>query len=350
MARRGPTGCSLLVGNPTAHSGKAGKAIKAAMNGLERARLRPEFFPTLPEGATVAALSQRLETGDIARVIYLGGDGTFAETAKGIILARERYGVDVPLGMLPMGTANDQGRSFGVQAGIKALDANIQIIVEGVEQWLDVGRVEALDETGQPIAQDLWFDSWGVGLSAQILAKRNRDRQIVAKMPLLRQIYRDRLVYVRAGISSYFRSLLRRRKCAAEIIIDGQRLEYQGVTDIVITGTILYGGDWIFAPEGKPDDGMFEVVIMKSHADWAGATLVSHKRLPVTDDELAVLGVRRNKCPAGKNIEVRLFRPAGISQLHSQIDGEEFTYADHYRVENLFHHLRIIVPEDPHWV
>ena len=36
-------------------------------------------------------------------------------------LGRERAGVDVPLGMLPMGTANDQGRSFGIVAGVKAL-------------------------------------------------------------------------------------------------------------------------------------------------------------------------------------------------------------------------------------
>ncbi len=350
MARRGSNGRSLLVGNPTAHSGKAGKAIKAAMHVLEQARLHPEFFATLPDGATVPALSERLETGDIARVIYLGGDGTFADTAKGIILARESYGVDVPLGMLPMGTANDQGRSFGVRAGIKALETNVQIIAEGIEQWLDVGRVEALDEAGVVVAQDLWFDSWGVGLSAQILAKRNRERELVAKVPVIRQIYRDKLVYVRAGISSYFRSLLRRRKCAAEITIDGERHEYQGVTDIVITGTILYGGDWIFAPECKPDDGKFEVVIMKSHADWASATVVAHKKLPVTEDELEVLGVRRRRWNAGKHIEVRLFRPTGISKLHSQIDGEEFTYADHYRIENLFHHLRIIVPEDPHWV
>ena len=49
---------SLLVGNPTARSGKAAKAIEAAMTGLQAARLQPEFFSTLPDGATVAALAQ----------------------------------------------------------------------------------------------------------------------------------------------------------------------------------------------------------------------------------------------------------------------------------------------------
>ena len=65
-----------------------------ALAGLEGAGLQPEFFPTRPAGETVAGLADRLEHEDVARVIYLGGDGTFAEAAKGIILARERGGID----------------------------------------------------------------------------------------------------------------------------------------------------------------------------------------------------------------------------------------------------------------
>ena len=177
---------TLLVGNPTARTGKAKRAIESAMAYLKKAGLNPEFFSTLPEGRTVAALADRLEAvDDVARVAYLGGDGTFAESAKGIILARERTGANHPLAMLPMGTANDQGRSFGIQAGEKALEANIDIIKEGVEGWLDVGRVEALDTHGEVIGQDLWFDNTGFGLSARILAQRNRDIEKVKRFPIL---------------------------------------------------------------------------------------------------------------------------------------------------------------------
>lgn len=341
---------SLLVANPTARTGKAAAAIELAMRSLERARLSPEFFATSPAGATVPALAERLEAGDVARVIYLGGDGTFADTAKGIILARERSGVDVPMGMLPMGTANDQGRSFGVGAGIKAIARNVQIIADGIESWLDVGRVIGFGEAGEVLVQDLWFDSWGVGLSAQILAKRNAEREKVARVPLIRQLYRDKSIYVRAAFSSYFRTLIGRSRFAAAITIDGVCHEYDGVTDIVVKGTMLYGGDWIFAPESKPDDGRFEVVVMKGHADWMAATITAHKRNPVTRDDLAVLGVRRREIPSGKDIEVRIFRSPRIRRLYAQLDGEESRYCDHYKVENLFHSLRIIVPADPHWI
>lgn len=341
---------SLLVANPTARSGKAKRYIDKAMEALEEAHLHPEFFATLPQGATVEALAERLEKDDAARVIYMGGDGTFAEAAKGIILARERTGIDVPLGMLPMGTANDQGRSFGIVAGVKALPRNVEVIAAGVEQWLDVGRIEALDEGGEPVATDLWFDSCGVGLSARILFQRNRDREFVERMPLVRRVYRDKLVYTSATIRSLLSGMVSRTSFAAELSVDGETSELTGVTDILMQGTILYAGDWIFDADAKPDDGRFEVVVLRGHADWAAAAIGGHKRNPVTGDDLEVLGVPRRSVPKAKHIELRLFKPAGLDEIPAQIDGEEWISTNHYRVENLFHHLRIVVPEDPHWV
>jgi diacylglycerol kinase family enzyme len=341
---------TLLVANPTARSGKAKAYIDKAMRALDDAHLQPEFFATLPEGATVAALAERLERDDAARVVYMGGDGTFAEAAKGIILARERSGVDVPLGMLPMGTANDQGRSFGIVAGSKALARNVKIIAAGVEQWLDVGRIEALDDAGVPVAQDLWFDSCGVGLSAEILFRRNRDREFVEHIPLLRRFYRDKLVYTSATVRTLLLGLVGRSTFSVEMSIDGDTREYTGVSDILLQGTILYAGDWIFDPEAKPDDGKFEVVVLRGHADWAAAAIGGFKLNPVTGDDLEVLGVARREVPRGKHIEMRVVRPTGIERVPAQIDGEEWVSTDHYRIDNLFHHLRIIVPEDPHWV
>lgn len=344
---------TLLVANPTARTGKAARGIDRALTGLAGSGLEPEFFPTLPEGATVSALADRLEREDVARVVYLGGDGTFAESAKGIILARERSGVDIPLGMLPMGTANDQGRSFGISAGIRALDTNIQTIVVGCEQWLDVGRIEALDDHGEVSRSDLWFDNCGFGLSARILAQRNRDRERVQKLPLVNMLYRDKLVYAGAAFSELFRSMVggpQGSLFSCEVAVDGEIVEWVGLTDLAINGTILYGGEWIFVDDAKADDGKFEVVPFRSHADWVTAAIGSHKRNPVTGDDLEVVGLRSRDFRRGGHIDVRLFRPSGSEQIAAQIDGEEFVSAEHYRVDNLFHHLRIIVPEDSHWI
>ncbi len=308
-------------------------------------------MPTRPGGATVQTVAARLEREDVARVVYMGGDGTFAEAAKGIILARERSGVDVPLGMLPMGTANDQGRSFGVAAGERALPRNIDVIAEGVEQWLDVGRISAFDDHGDCLKQDLWFDSCGVGLSAQILYARNRDREWVGRIPVIRELYRDKLIYTGAAVRSLARGLFfGGRRFSVELTIDGETHEHTAVTDLLVQGTIVYAGDWIFDPDAKADDGQFEIVIIRGAADWTAAAISGHRHNPVTPDDLEVLGLPRRQVPVGRDIEFRIFRPEGLDQVHTQIDGEEWTSADHFRVENLFHHLRIIVPEDPHWI
>jgi diacylglycerol kinase family enzyme len=344
------TSKSLLLANPTARTGKAEKTIKRAMEALAAVGLDPEFLPTRPEG-TVDALAERLEREDVRRVVYLGGDGTFAEAAKGIILARERGGVDVPLAMLPMGTANNQGRSFGIMAGDKALEDNVRVVAEGVEQWLDVGRVRALDPRGEVIADDLWFDSMGFGLSARILAQRNRDVRAVDRIPLLKNLYRDKVLYVGAGFNSFFRTMAERMRFSIEITTDGEVHEYTGCTDIVVNGTLLYGGDWIFYEHSKPDDGKFEVIVMQGHGDWFRNTIASHKRNPVTDDDREQVGLNHNrKVVQGSEIELRVFRPEHVDPLPGQIDGEEFVSADHYQVENLFHYLRIIVPEERGWV
>jgi diacylglycerol kinase family enzyme len=342
--------CTLLVANPTAQSGKARRSIDEAMDVLGDAGLDPEFFATLPEGKTVGALADRLEGEDAARVVYMGGDGTFAEAAKGIILARERAGVDVPLGMLPMGTANDQGRSFGILAGSKALHRNVEIIAEGVEQWLDAGRIQAFDREGATVADDLWFDSCGIGLSAQILYTRNRDREWVEHMPFLRRFYRDKVVYTSATLRTLLKGLVSQMTFSLELTIDDTHEEYEGVTDLLLQGTILYAGDWIFDPSSRPDDGKFEVVVLRGHADWAAAAIGGYKRNPVTEDDLEVLGLPPRQVPKGKTVELRIVRPAGLEAVCAQIDGEEFVSTEHYRIENLFHHLRIIVPDDPHWV
>ena len=49
--------------------------------------------------------------------------------------AKER----VALGMLPTGTANDQGKSFGLEALPEALERNVEVIANGHETRLDVG-------------------------------------------------------------------------------------------------------------------------------------------------------------------------------------------------------------------
>src|SRR5580658_2297167 len=99
----------LLVGNPTAQSGKNAARIERARTALREAGVTCDLLPTLPDGATIAAVTRALDDGGYGVVIAMGGDGTFREVASGLLESKRSTGI--ALGMLPTGTANDQGRS-----------------------------------------------------------------------------------------------------------------------------------------------------------------------------------------------------------------------------------------------
>ena len=101
------------------------------------------------------------------------------------------------MGMLPTGTANDQGKSFGLDAGPGALERNVAVIAAGETVGCDVGRL-VIERGLKEIHRDLFFDSFSVGLGAASLATRNRDRERVGRIPGLGTIYRDQLVYAGA--------------------------------------------------------------------------------------------------------------------------------------------------------
>src|SRR5690606_33425028 len=76
---------AVLVANPTAHSGKAAEWIRHARACLDEVQIAHRFVPTEPDGATIERVTEAIDTGGARLVIYMGGDGTFAEVAKGIL-------------------------------------------------------------------------------------------------------------------------------------------------------------------------------------------------------------------------------------------------------------------------
>ena len=180
----------LLVGNPTAQSGKNQERIDRALALMKDAGLATDLLPTLPGGKTIAAVRAALESGSYRTVIAMGGDGTFREVAAGLYTSQRRE--EVSLGMLPTGTANDQGKSFGLQSDEAALTRNVDVIRAAHETRLDVGIYRAGGVSGPA---DYFFDSCGWGLSARVLAQRNKDRAVVETLGPLKELYRDHAVY-----------------------------------------------------------------------------------------------------------------------------------------------------------
>jgi diacylglycerol kinase (ATP) len=93
---------------------------------------------------------------DVDLVAVGGGDGTLNAAAQGVI-AR-----GLPLGILPLGTANDLARTLDIPTD---LDAAARIIAEGHTRRIDLGLVN-----DQP-----FFNVASIGLSAELAQELTRE-------------------------------------------------------------------------------------------------------------------------------------------------------------------------------
>jgi diacylglycerol kinase family enzyme len=331
----------LLVGNPTAQSGKNAERIQRALRMFETHAQTAELFPTLPGGRTIDALRARLDAGPERVVVAMGGDGTFREVASGILGSRRAS--EIAMGMLPTGTANDQGKSFGLSATEDALARNVEVVVAGNETRLDAGELSLLADDGKVEERALFFDSAGWGLSARVLAVRNRDREIVAGLGPLKELYRDQLVYAGALIRTFLEAQVIDDKFTAVVEADGTTHTFHGLTDLVIKGTRVYGGAWVFDRESLHDDGAFELVVFRGKREWASKAIVDLDGNPVTEEMLNKIGIEHSKPIRAKRFEITLAAEGEVA-ISAQIDGEEFRSTQLSRVEVLPRALRLIVP------
>ncbi|MBI4346576.1 MAG: hypothetical protein HY553_06955 [Elusimicrobia bacterium] len=329
----------LLVANPTAQSGKNAARIARVRRMLETLGLEHDFVPTEAGGGTVEAVRHALDGGAYRTAISMGGDGTFAEVAKGILGSRRK--AEVRLAMLPTGTANDQGKSFGLASDDGALERNCRVVVAGLETRLDVGSLRALSKAGKTLRRDLFFDSAGWGLSARVLARRNLDRKAVSKVPVLKDLWRDQLVYAGALAKSFLDPSLDLAKFDARVVADGTAVEWRGLLDLVVKGTPVYGGSWVLDRAARPGDGRFEVVPFTGRRDFVSKALAKLDHAKPLEDVLGGLGLEPARGLSAGCIAIELSN----GDVEAQIDGEEFPSSARVEIEVLKRALRLVVPQ-----
>ena len=331
---------AVLVANPTAHSGKAADWIRHARALLDGAQIAHRFVATEPDGATVDRVREAIDDGGARVMIYMGGDGTFAEVAKGVLCSD--HAGEVAMGMLPTGTANDQGKSFGLDAGPGALERNVAVIAAGDTIGCDVGMLE-IERGLKEVHRDLFFDSFSIGLGASSLATRNRDRERVSRIPGLGALYRDQLVYIGAVAQRFVESYVVDIKFDLDTVIDGAVHHLGPLLDVIVKNTRIFGGEWIFDPQAEADDGRFELVPITGRRDFTAKLLANLRHSPLGPDDLERLGVAIAQPLVGTRFELSVRAEGGVLPP-AQIDGEEIPAGDRYRITVAARALRLIVP------
>lgn len=175
-----------------------------------------------------------VESGDIDMLVVAGGDGAAGLGAN--ICA----GTDVPLGIVAVGTGNDNARELGLP--VQDVDASVDRILNGQTRRMDLGRV--LGDDGQRVRDYLGVLS--CGFDAVVNERANT------------------MVWPR-GPQRYNLAILRELPVFGSIryqlTIDGAEREVDGMLVCIANGR-AFGGGMKVAPAADVEDGLLDVVIV----------------------------------------------------------------------------------------
>lgn len=238
-----------VVVNPAAGGGGMGRAWPSFAEALTRRFGTFEMRETKGPGeASVAAhglAAQGAET-----VVAAGGDGTVSEVADGLIKFAAEGGAAPALAAMPVGTGTDFARCFGVP---REAEACARAIAEAAPRRIDAGRVSFVDDTGRAAVRH-FVSVASLGISGAI------DRTINAAAAKRR----GRL----SGKALFFfytaRELLRYRFPEVSIAVDGGEPFTARIVLVAVANNPSFGGGMMIAPDAKPDDGRFEIVVARA--------------------------------------------------------------------------------------
>lgn len=205
-----------------------------------------EFEPVFTErpGHATEIAIEYIEGDGYRKVVVVGGDGTMNEVVNGIFHQKRFRTTDITLGMITVGTGNDWGRMFGIpsdyEEAVKVLTRN-QTFIQ------DAGIVSYCNED-EP-AKRYFVNIAGMGFDAEVARKTNRMKQKGKGGVLLYFI-------------NIFTSLINFRHVEALINVDGFDVENKIFSMNV--GICRYnGGGMIQAPNAVPDDGLFDLTVIR---------------------------------------------------------------------------------------
>ena len=196
-----------------------------------------DYFKHLPHTIEICILPTKDDTGTISyridklqatRVVAVGGDGTVS------LLAKQLYGTNLIMGILPAGSANGMAKELQIpEIPEEALD----IIINGQVKYCDAIKIND-NETSLHLSD--------FGLNARLIKYFDESR------------LRGKWGYARMVI----KVLWRQKLMTAHIVADHINLKTNAYM-IVIANATKYGTGAVINPEGKLDDGLFEIIIFR---------------------------------------------------------------------------------------
>ncbi|WP_293127966.1 lipid kinase [Microcoleus sp. bin38.metabat.b11b12b14.051] len=221
---------ALLLVNQ--HSRKGEKLLSQATEKLQA--LDFELIVESTERARELSDTIRRYQNQVELVIVGGGDGTLNAAIAGLIDTK------LPLGILPMGTANDLARTLEIPTDLAAA---CQVIASGKVRLIDLGWVNG----------EHFFNVASLGLSVEITQRLTKD------------------VKQRWGVLAYaftaLQTILKSRPFRAEIKVNNQCFNVKSI-QIAIGNGSYYGGGMKVAEDATIDDMRLDLYSLETKSWW----------------------------------------------------------------------------------
>lgn len=226
----------------------------------------------LPEDCIPDQVKQVIENSKADRVIAVGGDGTLKLVAECL------NGKNTPIGIIPAGSANGMAKELGIPLDVKEA---LQLTVSGSPKKIHLVMVN----------NELCIHLSDIGFNAYIVKKFDDLPQ------------RGMWGYARAT----WKALWSHHKMEVEFDIEGETIRSEAAM-VVVANATMYGTGVKINPEGRLDDDVFEVILVKKYA------------------VMEILKIRFTNLPFNPE-KIQLFHTKSLRiktrhKVHFQVDGE----------------------------
>ncbi len=254
---------------------------KSGNNDINYANEIQIYFKSLPTEFEIYELTKNCSIKNIKsiineckadRVIAVGGDGTLKLVAESLLET------DIPIGIIPAGSANGMAKELGIP---EDLNEALALAISGKTKKIHAVLVN----------NELCIHLADIGFNAYIVKKFDELAT------------RGMLTYAKAAWHAFWYH----RKMDIEFKI-GHKIIKEKAAMVAIANAKQYGTGFEINPDGKLDDDLFEVIIVKEYA------------------VMEILKIWTTKIPWNPN-KIELFQTKQLKittkhNVHFQVDGE----------------------------
>lgn len=243
-----------IIVNPTSGRGLGAKSIPQIESSLNASGL--DFTLVQTERIWHAAdLAEQAARDRYDVVVCASGDGTVNEAINGLMRARKDGFTGTAFSVISIGTGNDFAGGTGIPTN---LNDSIQSLVRGKRRVIDLGLVK-----GGDYPEGRYFGNGiGVGFDAAVGNEAIKVRWT-----------RGLVAYLIGVIKTVF---LYYNPAQVEILLDDKEMIKQVSLMISVMNGRRMGGGFQMAPEGKPDDGLFDLCIAETASKGRILQMIPH--------------------------------------------------------------------------